>query len=209
MNVKGNENKVQKICDMLRLQTLKPAQKEAEEIIQKAEEKAKNIIEEAEKNIKQLQEEGIKNRNQQLQSFKTSLMLAAKQAIEMLKQKIDEKLFSDALNDIIKKEFSQKDVVMSLVEAIINSIKTEGIEGDIKLFLPKHFNKDEFINVLMKKIKIKLTENDVKIEDFQAGAKIKLVKDKIILDISDEAIQELLSEYMHEDYRNVFFNALK
>ena len=49
-SLEKGEEKIQKICDVLRRETLEPAQLEAEGVIEQAKEKAAGIVREAEQN---------------------------------------------------------------------------------------------------------------------------------------------------------------
>ena len=57
----------------------------------------------------------------------------------------------------------------------------------------------------MKKVIDKLKEKSVSLGDFYGGAKIEMKDEKITLDISDEAIRDLVANYIRRDFRDKLF----
>src|SRR5438045_3539823 len=103
---KGHE-KIQKICEALRNETLEPSLREAETIISEAKKKAEGIIQESEKKaedlIKMAKEEILR---EQL-IFQGALKASAKQAVEMLRQDIEKRLFEPCLEKHLCKELAK------------------------------------------------------------------------------------------------------
>ena len=57
----------------------------------------------------------------------------------------------------------------------------------------------------LKKVIDKLKENSVVLGDFYGGAKIEMKDEKITLNISDEAIRDLVANYIRRDFRDKLF----
>ncbi|MBI3237176.1 MAG: DivIVA domain-containing protein, partial [Chlamydiales bacterium] len=67
------KDRVKKICDVLRKETLEPAKKQADEILEEARRTADQIIEEARTSSKKIQEEADSEIQKQKAIFRASL----------------------------------------------------------------------------------------------------------------------------------------
>jgi V/A-type H+-transporting ATPase subunit E len=200
------ENKIQKICDILRDETINPAKSQANEIIEKAHIEASKIVKNARKEAESLEQRALEEIAEKKRVFEASLSLACRQGIEKLKQLIEQKLFSDNLSDLLQKATSKDSVISELINNIIEGIHKEGIDLDLRAYIPKKVSARRINELLLTKIKDNLVENTVQIGDFNGGARVQLMDMKITLDISDEAINLLVADYIHSDFRDLFFN---
>ncbi len=205
--MQAGKEKIKKICDSLRKEAIEPAKIEAQEIVEKAHSNAKKIVEEAQEKASQLFQEGKNELENEKKAFSSSMKLACKQSIDVLKQSIEERLFNENLKDIIKEATSSKKVVEKLITAIVESIEEEGIDSDISAYIPKKLSTKEINEMLVEKIIKRLKEKSVVLGNFEGGAQIQLHDDKITLDISDEAIKELVASYVHKDFRDIIFQS--
>ena len=201
------KEKIKKICQTLREETIEPAKQEANEILENAHLQAKSIIEEAKKKSEDMLKRNKEQQEKEKQVFLSSLALAAKQSLTALKQMIDEKLFSETLSNVLAEKTSQKEVVEKLLDAIVEAIKKEGIEGDISAYIPKKLSSEEIAKSLMKSVLERLKDKKVCVAEIAGGVMVTLKDQKITLDISDEAIRDLVARYIHKDFRQMLFQA--
>ncbi len=201
------KEKIKKICDTLREETIEPAKQEAKEILENAHLQAKSIIDEAKKKSEDILKKNREQLEKEKQVFLSALILASKQSLAALKQMIDEKLFSETLSNVLVEKTSQKEVVEKLLEAVVEAIKKEGIEGDISAYIPKKLSSEEIAKSLMKSVLERLKDKQVCVADIAGGVKVALKDQKVTLDISDEAIKELVAKYIHRDFRQMLFQA--
>lgn len=198
-------DKIQKICDKLRKETLEPAEKEAERIIEEARQRGKEIIHEAEKKGKELIDQAHKQTEQQRSVFHSSLNQAARQVLEQLRQEIEHKLFHPELEKHVAEVTSKPEPIAKLVQAIIESIKTNGHEADLAIYIPASVSPQEITRYLSKEVLQKLSEKPFELGTFQGGAKVKLKDRKMTIDMSDEAINEWITRYIQKDLRKFVF----
>lgn len=199
------KNKVQKICDALRLETLEPAKNEAANLIKDAEHKAEGIISQAKMQAHQMIEEAKREIEQERNVFHSSLESAARQSVETLRQSIENDLFSNQLDQILHQELVKPDVVARLINAIIVAIERDGISVDISAMIPKTVKPDDINALIIKEVKDKLHRESVEIGDFDGGAQVKIKDKKMMVDITGDTLKELISRYVRKDFRKTFF----
>ncbi len=93
-SVATGKDKVKKICEVLKRETLDPAKKEADAIIHQAREGAAKIIEEARSDAKKVHSDAKKQIDEERNVFESSIHLACKKSLSTLKQEIEEKLLA-------------------------------------------------------------------------------------------------------------------
>jgi V/A-type H+/Na+-transporting ATPase subunit E len=206
--MKGTEpgkDKVKKICDILRRETLEPAEIEAEQIVSSAKEHAEQIIAAAQSEIERLHEDARQEIERQKNVFQSSLSQACKQALEVLKQNIEEKLFNRELSSLMTKHTQDPKVLAQLVTAVIKGIEKEGIEAALSVYIPAAVPARAVNMLLAHEILEKLKEKSVLIGPLTGGIEVKLHKENITVDISDAALKELVANYIRKDFRELVF----
>ncbi len=206
--MKGTEpgqDKVKKICDILRRETLEPAEIEAEQIVSSAREHAEQIIEAAHSEIERLHEEARQEIERQKNVFQSSLSQACKQAMEMLKQNIEEKLFNRELSRLMTQHTQNPKVLAELVTAVIKGIEKEGTEAALSVYIPAAVPARTVNMLLAHEILEKLKEKSVLVGPLTGGIEVKLHKENITVDISDAALKELVANYIRKDFRELVF----
>jgi len=199
------KDKVQKICDALKKETLQPAKQEAKEIVENAHMQKEEIIEEARKEAEKIHVAEQEERENRKKSFEAALNLACRQALEGLKEEIEKKLFQENLQTVVNEEMRKNDVIAKLINVVVQAIEEEGIDTELSAYIPAKISEKEINAHLLKKVIDKLKEKSVSLGDFYGGAKIEMKDEKITLDISDEAIRDLVANYIRRDFRDKLF----
>lgn len=199
------QDKIQKIIEELRKDTLEPAQKEADRIIAEAHTRAQELLRAADKKAEDLLEQARQTIEQEQNIFQSSLSQGVKQSIEALRQEIEHRLFDDQLSESIKKETSNPAIIAKIVEVLVAAIQKDGVSADFTAIVPKQVSAQEVNAHLTKEVLQKLREHTVVVGSFGGGAKIKLNDRRLTIDISDTALKELLSRYVRKDFRHLVF----
>ena len=205
--MKGTESgkdKVKKICDVLRRETIEPAQVEAGRIVDEAKEHAIEVIEAAKKEADRLLEEAKKQIQREKNVFESSLSQACKQALEALKQGIEEKLFSQELFRLISKGVQNPNVIEQLITAVVKAIDKEGMGADLSVYVPASVSARSINAALGEEILKVLKEKTVLVAP-NGGIEVKLHKQNLTVDISDAALKELVAGYIRKDFRSLIF----
>ncbi|NGX35925.1 MAG: V-type proton ATPase subunit E [Candidatus Anoxychlamydiales bacterium] len=205
-DIESGEDKIQKICDFIRNETLDPAREQAKEIVENAHIQADEIIKKAHKEKERLINEAKKEIQREKKVFDSSLNLAVRQTLEELKQKIEKELFNKNLKEVIIKASTDPKIIADLINTIIKTIEKNGLDADISAFIPKEVDIKAVNSHLLKEAVDKLREKELIIGDFEGGIKLKLHDMQITIDISDKALKRLIADYIRSDFRNLIFN---
>jgi V/A-type H+-transporting ATPase subunit E len=204
-NLETGKSKIQKICDMIRVETLEPTKQEARELIENARLQAAEIIEEAEKKARSLQRDADAEIKEKKRLLESSLALSCRQAIEMLKQKIEQELFNKELADLIMQDTGRPELIVRLIESFARSLEEQGIEEDFEVLIPKEITARSINALLGEKIIERLKNRSVELGDFHGGVQIKMKGRQITIDISDQVVRELIAAYIRRDFRDLLF----
>lgn len=200
------KQKVDRICSLLKEETLKPAQEEARRIIDEAKKRADEIEKATEQKRKEILSDADKELEKKKQIFESSLQLSCRNAFQKVRQSIETELFSDQLDQLLCEKLDDTDVIGEFIKSVAAAIEKEGLDTDIEVTISKNVSKEKLVKLLISKFKNKLDVEQVIDRDFAAGVKIKLVDQKITVDLSDQALKELLASFLHKEYREIVFN---
>jgi V/A-type H+-transporting ATPase subunit E len=200
------KDKIQKICDSLRKETLEPAKQEAREIVENAHMQAAEIVAEAKTKASSMLQESEKEMEEKKRVFHASLNLACRQGIEQLKQKIEKELFNQELASLVIKETSEPKVIAGLLNSFMKSMEEKGIEEDFVALIPKGISPRSINELLSAKVLERLQNKTVVASDIGGGLQIQLKGRQITIDISDAVVRELISQYIRRDLRDLVFN---
>ena len=160
-NLDTGKDKIKKICEILKSETIEPAKLEAHQ--------------------------------------------ASAQAMEGLRQSIENKLFNETLSDWIEQHTADPKVAADLISALVKAIEKEGTSVDFSALIPKAVPADKVNAYLGKEILEKLHEEGAISGDFIGGGQLKLHDRKLTLDLSDAAIRELLERYVRKEFHALLF----
>ncbi|MBJ7449884.1 MAG: V-type ATP synthase subunit E [Parachlamydiales bacterium] len=201
------KDKIQKICDILRQDTLEPAKNEAKKIIEAAEKQAEKIIHEASQEAQRLSKDSHVALEKDRQAFSLALGLAAKQAIGSLRQDIEQKLFDGQMHQLVVDGSTNPQLIADLITAIVKAIEKEGLSADLNALIPKTVKPEAVMAVLSTEIVKKLRNQTVEVGTFQGGVQLKLEDKKMTIDLSNKAIEELLANHLRKEFRQYAFGS--
>lgn len=205
-SLEKGQDKIQKICDMLRHETIEPAKLKAQEIIDTAKKSAETIIADAEKHAELLVKQARGQIEQERNVFHSSLQQAAKQALESLRQDVEQKFFNEELQTVLEKDLSNPKLIAELINGMVKALEKEGITTDISAVIPKYVSPDDVSQLLLESVLKRLKNKSLEIGSFAGGAQVKMIGKKITLDLTDHALKELLANYVRKDYRQMIFS---
>jgi V/A-type H+-transporting ATPase subunit E len=199
------QDKIKKIADELRNQTLEPAQKKAQEIVQDAQKEAEEIIHNARAQAEKLVAAAKQTNEHDRKVFLSALEQSFKQALEILKQQIETKLFNEQLNVELEKSAANPEAVGKLINAIIESIQKEGISSDIAVTIPKKTDAKAVSQQLAKGVVERLKGGPIDLGNFAAGVQVKLKGQNLTLDITDKTLKEIISRFVPNTFHDIIF----
>lgn len=198
------KDKIKQICDLLRHDTLEPAQKEAQTIIANAKNEAEKIIEQAEQKAKELISSAGLEIERERSVYLSSLSAAAKQSLDALKYEIEHNLFNSQLEAVINQHMANPEVIAKLINALVKAIEKEGTSANFAAILPSEVSVSELNRFLLEEVRKKL-EKSIELDGFSGGVKLRLKDKNLILDVSSKAIAELMERYLRKDFRKWLF----
>lgn len=201
------QDKIKKICDILRNETLEPAQKQAEEIIAAAEKKGEEIVREAERRAHKVIDDAKLNIEHQHNVFESSLQQAAKQAVEALRQAVEKQFFNDELDVLLDGPARDPAIVADLLKSIVKAIEKEGLAVNLTAEIPKSVSSKEMNGLLGEKILKTLANGTTVLGEFNGGVKVRLNNKRMTLDVTKETIKDLLAAYLRKDFRKMIFSS--
>lgn len=199
------EDKIQQICDILRLETLQPAKEEAARIIEEAKTRAEQMIAEARKEIAK-QHAAVKAQIEQERNvFESSLEQSGKMALEKLRQSIETQLLSEDLFEEVESKTSSPETVAKIINALVEAIEKEGINSDLKAVIPHTMTVDQLTQYLTAKTLKRLRHDKITVGDIKGGVQLKLMDKRITLDMTDKTLKALLLDYIGNAFRERLF----
>lgn len=200
------KDKIQKICDALKKETLEPAKQEAREIIENAHMQASEIVSEAKIKAQKMLQEAERELEEKKRVANASLSLACRQTMEQLKQKIEKELFNPELSKLVIKEMAEPKLISNLLNSFVKVMEEKGFEEDLVAYIPKGVSPRAINEMLAERVLDKLKNQTVIASDIAGGVQIQLQKSRITIDFSDAVMRELLGQYVRSDLRELVFN---
>lgn len=218
MNDTQETSGVQELIDKLKNQGVSEGQRQAEQVLKEAHNKASRILTQAQAEADKLLSETRHTIEVERKSSHEAIKTAFRDTEIALRSKVRE-AFSAHLKRLVSLEFEDKDFIKQLVLAIA-SAKTADITqaSQVEVLLPsKIFESDESGTHLSKEGKkrmqhlvLGITQDMLRegIElkastDIKGGIKVRLSGKDIELDLTDEALSELLLKYLLPRYREI------
>lgn len=196
--------KIKKISELLKSEVIEPAKKEAQGIIEEAKAKAEEMIHEAQKEITRLHQEFKTTIEQERNVFQSTMNQASRLTIETLKQEIVDHLFNKEFHSLIEKETKDPTLVAKMIDAMIKAIDKEGLSANLSAVIPKTVSDKEVNALLGDQILKKLKEHSVILGDFVGGAKVKMHDKNMTIEMTDEALMELVASFAPAFRKSIF-----
>jgi V/A-type H+-transporting ATPase subunit E len=202
------QDKISKICAVLRNETIEPAQKEAQTIIEKARLQADQIVVEAKLKAEKMHKDAKVAIEQEENVFQSSLQQGIKQSLESLRQNIESKFFNENLSTVIERGATDPQLVANLINAIVKALEKDGLAVDLTAIVSKKMDMRKLNELLLKEVVENLKNKSIEIGNFKAGIQLKLSDKNMTIDISDAALKELLGTYIaRKDFRKMVFES--
>lgn len=201
------KDKVKKICDVLRRETLEPARREAEEVVEQAKAEAEKILAAAHAEADRLHHVARAEIEKQKAIFQSSLAQSSRQTLELLKQEVEERLFSRELSRLLSKETQNPKIIADLINAVIKAIEKEGIDTDLSIYIPAAVEARAVNSLLAQEIVSKLREKSVLLSDIGGGISVKMHNENMTIDITEATLRDVVSQFLRKDFRELLFSA--
>ncbi len=200
------EQRLIAICQTVRNEALDPAIKEAEATKLYAEKQKEEILRQAEVKAKEIIKEAEKKAHDIRKALETSLNQSARQALDLLKEKIEKTLFNPALDSYIARSMQSEKETANLISAVTSSLQAQGIFGDITVELGQKLSKEKVVQELSREIVSRLKNETITVGTHNWGVIIKIDGKHLMIDVSDTAMKELMSNFLRQEFRKILFS---
>jgi len=207
-NMKRSEfgqDQLQRICDVLRRDTLEPALVEARRIEEEARSFARKLTDETLSKCQEQERASRQMIEQQKKIFEDNIKQSLAQALGLLRQEIEEQLFSKALSQLLASKMQDADQMALVLDALIAAIKKDGLDADIEVTLGQALDKQQLVQALAPAIREYLKDAKFAAGLFSGGLSVHLRDEHLVIDVSDEALRELLARFLRKDFRQMLF----
>jgi V/A-type H+/Na+-transporting ATPase subunit E len=199
------KDKVKKVCDILKRETLEPAKHEADEIVASGRRHADEILADAHQEAKKMVEDAHVEIEKQKSIFQASMKQACRQTLEALKEKIEHQLFNPELAKLVMKPMQDPKLMAQLINAIVHALEKEGTKSDLSVVVSSAISAKAVNEQLASDVINRLKEKGVLLSSLGGGIEVKLLNNNITIDLSDETIKELVATYIRKDFREFLF----
>ena len=196
-------DKVKKICDAIRHETIEPAKQQARVIIEQAVDQAAIIIQEARAQADAILDNVRKSHEKEKHIFEASMVHAAKLFKEKFCVDLENHFLSPALDKVSSNLFHHADLCAKVVSALVAGFKNKTFNGDLVAMLSAELDKKDFVNHLASDIKNQISK--VENGDFSQGIILKLEGDNLRIDFNKEGLTKALMDSLRSDFRKYFF----
>lgn len=209
---------VQELIDKLKNQGVSEGQKQAEQIIKEAQQKASQILSKAQTEADKLLAEAQQKIEVERKSSHEAIKTAFRDTEIALRSKLRD-AFSAHLRRLVSFELENKDFIKQLVLAIAGLKTAEAAQAThVEVLLPSklfdtdtsgtHLSTDgkKRVQQLVLGITHDMLREGIELKpstDIKGGIKVRLVGKDIDIDLTDEALNELLLKYLLPRYREI------
>jgi len=198
-------DRIEAICQKIRLETLDPAKEEAFQIIEQAKHEANTIRQKAKDEADKMLRDQQKYLEDEKRIFLASLEQASKLTIETLKQKITTSLFNPALDTWVQEELGDEKDIAKLVEVIIKAIEKEGLSTNLAIKVGQAYTPNAIVKAISRNIIERLKSETVEVGDMPAGVQIVLKDKHMMLDFSNKVLETIVASFVQKEFRKIFF----
>lgn len=196
-------DKIKKICDAIRYETLEPAKQQAKLIVEQATDQAAAIVQEARVQAETILENAKKMHDKEKGIFESSMMHSAKIFKENLKLDIENHFLTGSIAELSANLFKKDELCAKLVSAFVEGLRNKSLNGDLTLILSEELNKEEFVKGLSSNIKNMVAS--VQVQPIAPGISIRSEKDNLRIDLSQQQLTQAIVDALRADFRKYFF----
>lgn len=144
--------KLQELTKKIYDEGLEKGKAEAREIIEKAKKEAEDIVAKAQNDARHIIEKAEKEAEEQRKNVHSELVIASKQAVATVKQKVTDLLTQKAVEQALAGTFDDKDFVKNLITRLVEQWKDISKSNEsLMVFLPEK-DREQMENYLMNNV---------------------------------------------------------
>lgn len=207
---------VQELIDQLHQEGIAKGRNEAEELLGRARKQAKEIVEDAQREARHIVKKAKGEADQYRSSAEEAMKIAARDMVLDLKGRLTRQ-FTRRMSDFVEEALVEEDFIKKVILEIVHgSMKDRERQGNMEILLPEKVVglselrsrpekvKEGSLGQFVLSIAKDMVEEGVKIDNHDRDGSsifIHLVEDEVRIDITEEAISELLARHLLPRFR--------
>lgn len=196
-------DKIKKICDAIRHETLEPAKQQARVIVEQASDQAALILQDARNQADAMLDNAKKQHEKDKQIFEASMQHASKLFKEKLKIELEQHFLSQAIHKISSDLFHSSELSAQVVSALVEGYSNKALNGDFIAMISHHLDKEKFVKALSSEVKRKIAQ--VQHSNITSGVVLKSEGDNLRIDIDEKQLSDALMQVVRSDFRKYFY----
>lgn len=201
----SSHDKLQQLCEVLQGQALEPARLEAQKIVEEARLEAARLLEEAKFHSDNMLQKARDEVSREKEVAEASLKQAAQQAVARLRQEIESHLVSEEILKMTRQALSDSSTVSNVLKKYLDMLREKGWDKDLTVEISSTSEFKELAHSIIAQCAGRLKEGCVLPVLSEGGLRIRLHDRKVILDASESAVTELLSQFLRKELRTRLF----
>lgn len=206
---------VQSLVDRIRDQGVQAANEQADKILRDAEAKSAAMLAEARSEIAQMREQARVDIESNRIAALEALKLSARDAMLQLKSKVSSE-FEVFVQRLVTSATSDEQFIKAIVLVLANHAEKELIgDKEIQILISESLlkeqpNENETLRERSKQTILTLSSEMLRAgvelipsSEIEGGARVRLVKDKLEIDLSDKAVAKLLYQRILPRFRSI------
>jgi V/A-type H+-transporting ATPase subunit E len=192
----NQDDKIKKICEQIKKETLEPALKEKEELEHQAQRLYDQKIKEGENKKQEIIDSAQKEIDKRLNMFQKALDMAKQQAFDFLKQELEKGFFKESVIPKVKETTQKEDVLKKLIEAAVKNIG----DSDFELLVPSSIDLKKLFSLFNADFIEKVRSKTIQLDQIGGGCQLKLKDEHLTIDLSDKAIFDLIARFLRGEF---------
>jgi len=208
-----DEKSVQQLADRIRDQGVHAANEQANKILREAENDAAALLAAVRSEVAQLREQARLDIEAQHTAALEALKLSARDAMLQLKAKVSSE-FEVFVQRLVTSATSDEEFIKSIVLVLAGHVEKELIgDKEIQILISESLldgQPDETLRERTKQTILTLSSQMLRAgvelipsDEIDGGARVRLVKDKLEIDLSDKAVAKLLYQRILPRFRTI------
>lgn len=196
---------VERICKVLKSETIDPAKKEANEILNQAKMRAEEIIETAEKQAKEIINDSEQKVIDQRKIFVDEIKHIAKETIRKLHDEVLQ-LFSKDFKQRIADSANNPNYIAKAIESILDALKKEGINANMEAYVSKHVAVESVAKELAVDVVKQLDDGKLlKVGDHAGGCSILIKDEQLSISLTEVQLNDILKDQVQHELETLLF----
>lgn len=196
------DTKIKDITDYLKNSVLTPAEKEKESLLVQAREQAEKIVKEAEQQAAEIVANARKEAESVRHTAESALKIAAKQAVDKLKLSLEKEVLQFTAQKPVKDALHQTAIIKDFITEIIRQYADK---GSFSIALSPEL-KQQLASFVEEEIRRQGTSG-IRLSSEKITSGFAIIFDNGVLryDFTEEALTELLTEFVRPELRRALF----